>query len=147
MTTNHRHMPVAPEAVWDVLADPFQYAHWVVGSKEIRAADADFPAQGTRFHHSVGIGPLTVRDHTEVVESARPRLLHLQAKARPLGTATVVMEITATAGGTLVSMSERPDGLYSPLALNPLVHIATKLRNAESLRRLEALALRYSRSR
>jgi uncharacterized protein YndB with AHSA1/START domain len=32
-------MSVAPEAVWDVLADPFQYAHWVVGSKEIRAAD------------------------------------------------------------------------------------------------------------
>ncbi len=28
------------------------------------------------------------------------------------------------------------------LALNPLVHIATKLRNAESLMRLEELALR-----
>jgi hypothetical protein len=33
---------------------------------------------------------------------------------------------------------ERPDGLYAPLALNPLVHALTKLRNAESLRRLEA---------
>jgi uncharacterized protein YndB with AHSA1/START domain len=141
VATNHRHMPVAPEAVWGVLADPFQYAHWVVGSKEVRDADPAFPAPGTRFHHAIAIGPLTVRDHTEVVESDRPRLLHLRAKARPLGTATVVMAITATAGGSTVSMSDRPDGLYSPLALNPLVHIATKLRNAESLRRLEALVL------
>jgi carbon monoxide dehydrogenase subunit G len=142
VATNHRHMPVAAEAVWDVLADPFQYAHWVVGSKDVRDADPGFPAPGTRFHHSIGIGPLTVRDHTEVVESARPRLMHLRAKARPLGTATVVMEITATPEGALVSMSERPDGLYSPMALNPLVHVAAKLRNAESLRRLEALVLR-----
>lgn len=88
-----------------------------------------------------------MRDHTEVVESDRPRLLHLRAKARPLGTATVVMEMIATDGGAMVSMSERPDGLYSPLALSPLVHVATKLRNPESLRSLEALVLRYSRSR
>jgi uncharacterized protein YndB with AHSA1/START domain len=135
-------MPVPPEAVWDVLADPFQYAYWVVGSKEVRDADPGFPAPGTRFHHSVGIGPLTVRDHTEVVESDGPRLLRLRAKARPLGTATVVMEIAATGGGSTVRMTEQPDGVYSPLKLNPLVHVATRLRNAESLRRLERLALR-----
>jgi uncharacterized protein YndB with AHSA1/START domain len=144
VTTNQRHMPVAPEAVWDVLADPYQYAYWVVGSKEVRDADPGFPAPGTRFHHSVGIGPLTVRDHTEVVESAFPRLLRLRAKARPLGTATVVMEITASFGGSTVRLSEQPDGVYAPLKLNPLVHLATKLRNAESLRRLEELAVRRS---
>jgi hypothetical protein len=57
------------------------------------------------------------------------------------------MEIIATGAGAMVSMSERPDGLYSPLTWNPVVHVATKLRNAESLRRLEALVLHYSRSR
>jgi uncharacterized protein YndB with AHSA1/START domain len=141
VATNQRHMPVPPEAVWDVLADPFQYGDWVVGSKEIRAADPGFPAPGTKFHHSIGIGPLTVRDHTEVVESARPHLLRLRAKARPIGTATVVMEITATSGGSTVRMSERPDGVFSPLAFSPLVHVLTKLRNAESLRRLEELVM------
>jgi hypothetical protein len=126
VATNHRHMSVAPEAVTSL---PIRSStrNWVVGSKAIRDADPGFPAPGTRLHHSVGVGPLTVRDHTEVVESA-PHLLHLRAKARPLGIATVVLEMIATAGGAMVSMSERPDGLYSPLAWNPLVHVATKLR-------------------
>jgi hypothetical protein len=39
-------------------------------------------------------------------------------------------------------MREDPDGVFVVLALNPLFHIATKLRNAESLMRLEELALR-----
>jgi uncharacterized protein YndB with AHSA1/START domain len=137
MATNLRHMPVPPEAVWDVLADPAEYGHWVVGSKHIRDADDGFPAPGTRFHHAVGVGPLTVRDHTEVVASERPRRLQLRAKARPLGTATVIMEMVPEDDGTTVRMVERPDGVYSPLSLNPFVHAFTKVRNAESLRRLE----------
>ena len=39
-------MPVAPEAVWGILADSASYGHWVVGSKHIRDADAGFPAAG-----------------------------------------------------------------------------------------------------
>jgi hypothetical protein len=42
-------------------------------------------------------------------------------------------------------MTENPAGLMSVLALNPLVQLATKARNAESLARLERLALRRSR--
>jgi uncharacterized protein YndB with AHSA1/START domain len=140
-TTNRRLIPVPHQVVWDVLADPFAYAGWVVGSKAIRDADDGFPAPGTKFHHSVGVGPLTVCDHTEVEAADPPRYLRLRAKARPIGTATVELELTPADGGTVVRMSERPDGLYAPLALNPLVHVATKLRNAESLRRLERLAL------
>jgi uncharacterized protein YndB with AHSA1/START domain len=139
--TNRRFMPVPPEAVWDVLADPFAYGEWVVGSKAVRDADDGFPAPGTKFHHAVGVGPLTVRDHTEVAVAEPPRFLRLRAKARPLGTATIELELTPADGGTVVRMSERPDGLYAPLSLNPLVHVATKLRNTESLRRLERLAL------
>lgn len=130
-------MPVPPEAIWDVLADPSEYGHWVVGSKYIRDADPGFPASGTRFHHAVGLGPLTIRDHTEVVEAEPPRRLRLRAKARPLGTATVIMELVPEDDGTTVRMVERPDGPYSLLALNPLVHCFTKARNAVALRRLE----------
>jgi uncharacterized protein YndB with AHSA1/START domain len=142
MATNERFMPVPPEAVWDVLADPDEYAYWVVGSKRIRDADATWPAPGSKFHHTVGIGPFTLNDHTVAREADPPRRLELRAKGRPALTAVVGFELIPRAGGTLVRIRERPDGVFSILALNPLVHIATRLRNAESLMRLEELALR-----
>jgi len=135
-------MPVPPEAVWDALADPAGYEYWVVGSKLIRDADPDFPAPGTKFHHTIGFGPLTLSDHTEVLEAERPRLMRLRAKGRPIGTAEVVLRMTPADGGTCVEMVENPDGPYAPLKFNPLLQVATKLRNAESLMRLEELALR-----
>jgi uncharacterized protein YndB with AHSA1/START domain len=141
MAANERFMPVPPEAVWDALADPYGYGYWVVGSKEIRDADATWPQPGSRFHHTVGAGPLSVRDHTESLEAHRPALLRLRAKARPLGTAQVTMEMTPQDGGTRVRMTENPDGLTSWLTLNPLLHLLTRGRNAESLMRLEELAL------
>jgi uncharacterized protein YndB with AHSA1/START domain len=133
-------MPVPPEAVWEVLSDPGGYAYWVVGSKHVRDAEPDFPAPGSKFHHTIGFGPLTLDDHTEVVDSEPPKLLRLRAKGRPLGTATVTLRLTPRAGGTEVEMSENPDGIYSVLALNPALHLLTKARNAEALMRLEELA-------
>jgi uncharacterized protein YndB with AHSA1/START domain len=135
-------MPVPPEAVWDVLADPGNYGYWVVGSKVIRDADPDWPAPGSKFHHTVGMGPFKISDHTEAIETRRPSLFRLRAKARPVGTARVTLEMTPKDGGTLVRMSENPDGIYSALSLNPVVHLFTRGRNTESLMRLEELALR-----
>jgi uncharacterized protein YndB with AHSA1/START domain len=143
VATNERFMPVPPEAVWDALADPDGYGYWVVGSKEIRDADPQWPAAGSRFHHTIGIGPLTLSDHTEALESEPPERLKLRAKGRPLGTATVTLEMIRDDEGTIVRMTETPAGLTSLLALNPLVHVLTKVRNAESLMRLEELALRH----
>jgi uncharacterized protein YndB with AHSA1/START domain len=137
-------MPVPPEAVWGVLADPAGYEYWVVGSKTIRDADPGFPSPGTRFHHTIGFGPLTVRDHTEVLEAEPPRAMRLRTKGRPLGLATVTMRLTPEKCGTTVEMVEHPAGPFGFLALNPLVHAATKLRNARSLMRLEDLARRRS---
>ena len=135
-------MPVPPQAVWDALADPAGYGFWVVGSKAIRDADPSWPAPGTRFHHTIGVGPFTVNDHTQSLEARAPQLLTLRAKARPLGMARVTMEMIPRDGGTLVRMTETPDGPTAFLALNPLVHLFTKARNGESLMRLEGLALR-----
>jgi uncharacterized protein YndB with AHSA1/START domain len=137
-------MPVPPEAVWGVLASPAGYEYWVVGSKEIRDADPGFPSPGTRFHHTIGFGPLTVRDHTEVLDAEPPRSMRLRTKGRPLGLATVTMRLTPEKGGTTVEMVEHPAGPFAFLALNPLVHAMTKLRNARSLMRLEDLARRRS---
>lgn len=135
-------MPVPPVAVWEVLADPRGYGYWVVGSKVIRDADPAWPAPGARFHHTIGVGPLNVSDHTESLEAQPPRLLRMRTKGRPLGAARVTMQMTPKDGGTLVRMTEDPDGPTAILALNPLVHVLTKARNAESLMRLEELALR-----
>ena len=142
MATNRRFMPVPPEAVWAALSDPSGYAYWVVGSKVIRDAESGFPAPGTKFHHTIGFGPLTLDDHTEVLEAERPGLLKLRAKGRPLGTASVTLRMTPEDGGTTVEMVERPDGAFAFLNANPLLHVFTKVRNAESLMRLEELALR-----
>jgi carbon monoxide dehydrogenase subunit G len=137
-------MPVPPDAVWDVLADPASYDYWVPGSKEIRDAEPGFPASGTRFHHTLGFGPLTLRDNTEVLEADPPRLLRLRAKGRPIGSANVTVELIPDRGGTTVRMTENPAGRLFGLALIPLLHAPTLLRNAESLMRLEELALRRS---
>lgn len=142
MASNERFMPVPPEAVWDSLADPAAYGYWVVGSKEIRDADPAWPAPGSKFHHTIGFGPFEIRDHTVALEAERPRLMRLRAKGRPLGTARVTLEMTAFDEGTLVKMTENPDGVTSLLALNPIVQLLTIGRNAESLMRLEELALR-----
>ena len=93
-------MAVAPAAVWKALADADTYGDWVVGSKRIRSADAAWPAPGSRFHHTVGVGPLSIDDHTESLEAHPPTLLRMRAKARPFGTAQVTLELTPSDGGT-----------------------------------------------
>jgi uncharacterized protein YndB with AHSA1/START domain len=135
-------MPVAPDAVWQALADAGGYGYWVPGSRTIRDADPDWPAAGSKFHHTIGVGPFEVSDHTEALEARAPELLRMRAKARPLGTATVTMELIPRDGGTLVRMTESADGPGRLLDLTPLFWLASKLRNAESLMRLEELATR-----
>jgi uncharacterized protein YndB with AHSA1/START domain len=135
-------MPVPPEAVWDVLADPGNYGYWVVGSKVIRDADPDWPAPGSKFHHTVGFGPFKVSDHSEAIEAERPHRFKLRAKGRPTGTAMVTLKMVPKDGGTLVKMTENPDGVVSLLAFNPVVQMFVHGRNLESLARHEELALR-----
>jgi len=142
MARNQRYIDAPPERVYAVLADPRCYPEWVVGSKEIRAADPGFPAPGTRFHHSVGVGPLAVRDHTAVLASDPPRLLTLEAHARPFGSATVRLELEPRQAGTRVTMIEDPSGCTTPLKYLPAMHLLTRVRNCESLRRLQALVER-----
>ena len=140
---NKRYMPVPAQAVWAVLADPPAYGYWVVGSKYIRDADDAFPAVGTKLHHTIGVGPLTLSDHTEVLESEPPRRLKLRATGRPLGTASVELELEPRGEGTHVTITEDPDQIWMPLKYNPILQLATRVRNARSLMRLEELALRW----
>jgi uncharacterized protein YndB with AHSA1/START domain len=131
------HVSVAPERVFAVLADPFTYSQWVVGAKEIRRVDGDWPEPGATFHHSVGLGPITVRDATSVLESEAPRRLVLRARASPTGVARVEVELAASDGGTDVAITEVPVEGPPALLRNPVQDWLIDRRNREGLRRLK----------
>ena len=142
MARSELTMAATPETVWEVLSEPRHYGYWVVGSSEIRGWDSGWPAPGSRFHHRVGFKPLTLADHTEVLESEPPSRLVLRAKSRPLGVARVEMIIASHPAGSLVTMIEDPDVPLGGLLTPPPVHAMIRLRNGESLRRLRSLAER-----
>lgn len=141
-------MKAAPEAVFAVLADPWTYPDWLVGCKEIRAVDDGWPAPGTRFHHRVGIvGPLTLEDHTKVLECEPGRRLLLEARARPAGVASVEFVLgDDDAGGTVLTLHEAPVRGVAARLHNPLLDALVKARNEKSLKGLsEAVTTAPSR--
>ena len=140
MSENQRTIHASPEAVWRVLSDGWLYPVWVVGATRMRDVDADWPAQGSRIHHSAGVWPVIVNDET-TVESVEPhRRLQLRAKGWPVGEADVVIELEPTGSGTLVRIREDaatgPGKLVPQVVRTPLM----KWRNSETLRRLAFLA-------
>jgi|EndMetStandDraft_5_1072996.scaffolds.fasta_scaffold473455_2 uncharacterized protein YndB with AHSA1/START domain len=140
MAYNEIYINATPATVDAVLSDPENYAHWVVGARKIRDADAQFPAVGSRFHHQVGVPPLVLNDHTEVLEHEPSTKLVLRAKTRPFGTARVDLRLVADGAGTRVRMTEVAGDAPSRILLNrisdPLVHA----RNVRSLQRLRRIA-------
>jgi uncharacterized protein YndB with AHSA1/START domain len=105
-----------PEAVFAVLADPRTYPQWLVGAKRIRAVEGDWPRPGSTFHHTVGFGPATINDHTDVLEVEEPRMLLLKATIGPFGSFTVKFTLVPTADGTEVTFEEAPcDGAVRSL--------------------------------
>src|SRR6202012_4024923 len=118
MAQNETHVEATPERVFEVLSDARHYGDWVVGSRRIRGADAEFPAVGWRFHHQVGVPPFVLNDHTEVLENRPPTLLVLRAKPRPLGTARVDLRLAPDGRGTHVVMTEVAGDPFSKLLLN-----------------------------
>lgn len=129
-----------PARVWEVLSDARGYGDWVVGSKEIRFWDPDFPAQGSAFHHTFLIGPLPLKDRTTVLAVEPERRLLLRARARPTGVAHVHLELEPVDGRTRVTIGEVPvEGLPARLH-NPVQDWLIKRRNDLSLKRLKELA-------
>lgn len=140
MSQNVRRFDCPPQAVFDVLADGWLYAAWVVGASRMRAVDADWPAEGARLHHSVGAWPLVLDDVTSSRTWAPPRRAAFRARGWPIGEADVVIEARPSGGGCLVRITEEPaegPGRYVPRVVRePLLRI----RNRETLRRLAHMA-------
>ncbi|MBW3657133.1 MAG: SRPBCC domain-containing protein [Actinobacteria bacterium] len=139
MAQNTVHIDAPPEEVFAALLVPEHYADWVVGTKEVRGADDDWPAVGSRLHHTVGVGPITVRDHTLVQTIEPPRRLVLLAKAGKLGDARVEIVLAADGDGTELTMDEVAVSGPGETVPDALTEPAIFSRNGESLRRLKRL--------
>lgn len=129
-----------PEAVFAVLSDGWNYASWVVGASNIRDADENWPAKGSRIRHSIGPWPLVIKDFTTVSAVDPPHLLVLEARMWPFGKARVRFDIAGDDEGTTIRMTELV--VKGPIAALPNPFQAKLLtpRNRETLRRLARLA-------
>lgn len=141
MIETTRRSTATASDVWKVLCDGWLYASWVVGASRIRDVDADWPAEATKIHHSVGGWPVLLDDETLVLESEPGLRLKLRAKTRPAGEAEVELILAdAEDGGCLIRMRE--DIVSGPARLVPKAvrQLAIVPRNKESLQRLAYLA-------
>ena len=139
MSTTSRPVSATPEQVWSVLADGWLYALWVVGAARMRDVDEDWPAVGSRLHHSVGTWPLLIDDTTEVLEVEENRRLLLLARGWPAGQAHVEIILEPRGTDTVMTIVEQatagPGALIPKVVQDPQLH----LRNIEALRRLALL--------
>jgi hypothetical protein len=120
-----------------VLIDPVTYPEWLVGTKAVRTVSPDWPAPGSSFTHTVGFGPIAVRDRTTAREIDAPRMLELFVRARPAIQAHVRFEIAGVGDRSVLRMTERPVGFIKLLA--PVTQPLIRARNERSLHRLRAL--------
>lgn len=138
-TASVRQFDCTPDDVFAVLGDGWVYPAWVVGASRMRAVDPEWPAEGARIHHSLGVWPVLIDDDTQIIEWTPPRRIRLRAKAGPLGRAVVVIEVRPRGDGCVVRLAEEPVGGAGRLPRflwAPLLH----LRNEETIRRLRYLS-------
>ena len=129
------------QRVWDVLADGWAYAGWVVGTSRIRAVSAHWPAPGSRILHSIGTWPAVLNDETVVESSEVGHELVLLAKVRPAAQARITMRLSDLPdGGCRVEMTEV--AVSRPLRWVPdrLQLLGVAPRNRECIWRLARIA-------
>jgi uncharacterized protein YndB with AHSA1/START domain len=136
MAQNETHVAASPEAVWDVLADPYAYPEWVVGTDRTVDADADWPQPDSKFQVHIALG---YKDFTHSREIDPPRRIVLDAAGGPMGAFKITILLKPEGDGTHVTLIEEPTGPLKYLNLFPPVHYGIKFRNVESLKRFKRL--------
>ena len=110
MSRNTRMMNCTPQDVFDVLADGWSYANWVVGAARIRDVDPEWPAVGSKIHHSVGLWPLLISDSTEVDHVDPPHQLRLKVRLWPTGSGVVRRSVAPRLAPGDEAGPDRPPG-------------------------------------
>lgn len=140
MATVSRTISAAPDRVWSVLADGWNYPLFVVGASRMRDVDVAWPEVGTKLHHSVGVWPALIDDATEVLEMLPGARLRLRAKGWPLGEAEVEFRLTEHPDGTRIEIEEVPTSGPGVLVPPPFKGLGLQWRNTETLRRIALIA-------
>jgi uncharacterized protein YndB with AHSA1/START domain len=131
------------ERAFVTLEDPRSLAHFVVGNRNVRRFDPRWPVVGTKVDHSIGVGPLVIRDQSVVVAAEPPRRLVLDAKIRPFGTFRVAFHLSPEGPDgrrTKLRIDESP--VAGAVARKPLAAVSEgvlRIRNREMARRLRRL--------
>lgn len=141
VVTVTRDVEAPSQAVWDVLADGWSYATWVVGASRVRDVDEAWPAEGARIHHSFGVWPALINDSTQVERSGEARTLVLTARGWPAGEARVAISITPR-GEQACTVKIEEDASSGPGKLVPRAvrQLMIGPRNVEALKRLGLMA-------
>lgn len=134
MTVSERHLPAPPAEVYRLLVDAPRYPRWLVGARQVRVRDPEWPRPGASFDHRVGAGPVEVRDSSTVVDNDPGHRLDLVVRARPFLEADVSFEVEPDGTGSRLRMTEVPRGRFRVLA--PVIAPLVKARNDRSLARL-----------
>lgn len=137
MSTVHATVDAPAADVWETLIDVRTYPDWLIGARKIRHVEDGWPAPGTAFHHTVGLGgPLQISDRTMSEGSEPNRLLCLDVRAWPLLHAKVRFELRPVdAKRTEIEMEETPTGVHRFFA--PVMSPLAMARNRASLGKLE----------
>jgi hypothetical protein len=136
-----RSVNAPPDVVWAVLSDGWMYGMWVVGASRIREVDQNWPQPGSRIHHSVGLWPVLINDHTEVLSATVGSELLLKARAWPAGEAHVRLTIEAArAEHSTIRMVEDVTAGPGRIVPRPARQLLITPRNTETLRRLALIA-------
>ncbi len=141
MKTITRDVDAPAHAVWQVLSDGWTYATWVVGASRVRDVDPQWPATGTRIHHSFGPWPAVIQDYTRVEHSEPERELVLKARGWPVGEARVIISIQPTSAETC-RLRIQEDAIAGPGKAVPrgVRQAVIGPRNTETLYRLALIA-------
>jgi hypothetical protein len=118
------------------------YANWVVGASRIRAVGPGWPLPGSKVHHSFGVWPALINDHTEVLACDPGRELLLKARGWPAGEARVRIQLTPgnVPNSSIISIAEDATGGPGRLVPRPARQLIISPRNTEALRRLALIA-------
>ncbi|WP_282794843.1 SRPBCC family protein [Streptomyces sp. CC224B] len=108
MAVRHRLIKSPPADVWAVLADGNRYAEWVVGTASSRPVHGRWPHKDAAIAYEVRLGPLRLSSETVVRRCEEGSVLELEAKAGPLGTARIAIELRPWGDHCLVVFDEHP---------------------------------------
>ncbi|MFH8612636.1 SRPBCC family protein [Streptomyces sp. NPDC018029] len=136
MAQRHRLIRVSPATVWAVLADGERYAQWVVGTASSTPVRGHWPAVGAAIEYQVRLGPLRATNETVVRRCEEGSVLELEAKAGPLGTARIAIEVRPWGEHCLVIVDEHPLRGAAGALHNAGVEALIQLRHRAMLARL-----------